>query len=125
MVAMDEAVFRVSIKVQNWGNFVVVYAQVFKRFHKAQRFRPTSQNRRRFLHKKPCKCLYLRVHMLVARKYILLFIAILSFTACGEYGKIYKGKDNQAKYKLALELDSKKDYSRAVPLYEQFRECIS
>jgi len=61
--------------------------------------------------------------MLFIRKSILLAVASLLLVACGDYGKIYKGKDNQAKYKLALELDSKKDYSRAVPLYEQLREA--
>ncbi|MBM3939028.1 MAG: hypothetical protein FJ333_10325, partial [Sphingomonadales bacterium] len=61
--------------------------------------------------------------MLSVPKSILLALAVLTLSACGEYGKIYKGKDNQAKYNLALALDSKKDYSRAVPLYEQLRDA--
>lgn len=61
--------------------------------------------------------------MLSVPKSILIALAVLTLSACGEYGKIYKGKDNQAKYNLASSLDSKKDYSRAVPLYEQLRDA--
>lgn len=61
--------------------------------------------------------------MLSNHKWITLTLAVLTFSACGDYGKIYKGKNNQAKYKLALALDNKKDYSRALPLYEQLREA--
>jgi outer membrane protein assembly factor BamD len=61
--------------------------------------------------------------MLSRIKTILIALVIFASAACGEYGKIYKSKDNQAKYKLANELYNKKDYSRAVPLYEQLRDA--
>ncbi len=48
---------------------------------------------------------------------------LLALASCGEYGKIYKSKDTNAKYKLANELYNKKDFSRAVPLYEQLRDA--
>ena len=50
------------------------------------------------------------------------FLAI-ALAACGEYGKIYKSKDSQAKYKLAMSLYEEKNFSKAVPLFEQLRDA--
>lgn len=50
-------------------------------------------------------------------------LLLLILGACGEYGKIYKSKNTQAKYNLAIDLYEKKDYSRAVPLLEQLRDA--
>ena len=50
------------------------------------------------------------------------FLAI-ALAACGEYGKIYKSKYSQAKYKLAMSLYEEKNFSKAVPLFEQLRDA--
>jgi outer membrane protein assembly factor BamD len=50
-------------------------------------------------------------------------MVILAFASCTNYGKVYKSKDNNAKYQLATELYAKKDYTRAVPLFEQLRDA--
>lgn len=56
-------------------------------------------------------------------KSILVLTLVLAFAGCGDYGRIYKSKDNTAKYKLAQDLFNKKDYTRAVPLFEQLRDA--
>lgn len=60
--------------------------------------------------------------MLSKLKITLGIFLLLAVAGCSDYGKIYKSKDSQAKYKLAIELYNKKDYSRAVPLFEQLRD---
>lgn len=65
---------------------------------------------------------YLQVVMLSKLKITLGIFLLLAVAGCSDYGKIYKSKDSQAKYKLAIELYNKKDYSRSVPLFEQLRD---
>lgn len=50
-----------------------------------------------------------------------LFLVILA--SCSTYGKVYKGKDNALKYKTAMELYDKKDYAKALQLFEQLRDA--
>lgn len=65
------------------------------------------------------KALFLQVQM---RAGLFTFIIALFFASCGDYGKIYKGKNNALKYKTAVELYNKKDYNRALQLLDQLRE---
>ncbi len=55
-----------------------------------------------------------------------LFLTVLVFTSllfsCSDYGKIYKSKNATLKYNKALQLYLKKDFARAVPLFEQLRD---
>lgn len=51
--------------------------------------------------------------------FIFIFVVILS---CGDYNKVFKSKDASLKYKKAMELYSKKDYIRAVGLFDQLRD---
>lgn len=41
---------------------------------------------------------------------------------CGDYGKIFKGKNASIKFAKAEELYNKKDFSRALALYEQLKD---
>jgi|GEM_PF-5271411 len=56
-------------------------------------------------------------------KLILGVFFAIALAACGEYGKIYKSKDSQAKYKLAMSLYEEKNFAKAVPLFEQLRDA--
>lgn len=58
-------------------------------------------------------------------KLILGVFFAIALAACGEYGKIYKSKDSQAKYKLAMSLYEEKNFAKAVPLFEQASGCLS
>lgn len=49
-------------------------------------------------------------------------LLLVVFTACGDYNKVFKSKDAPLKYKRAMELYSKKDYLRAVGLFDQLRD---
>lgn len=65
------------------------------------------------------KVLFLQVQMRLA----LFFIAgALFLPSCGDYSKVFKGKNNSLKYSKAMELYEKKDYAKALPLLEQLRE---
>ena len=54
-------------------------------------------------------------------KYIILALIPVLF-ACSDYNKVLKSKNPQVKYKKAMELYGKKDYLRAVGLYDQLRD---
>lgn len=51
---------------------------------------------------------------------VLLLTSLLA--SCSDYGKIYKSKNPTLKYNKALQLYLKKDFARAVPLFEQLRD---
>lgn len=57
------------------------------------------------------------------RPTLYLAFLLLSLAACGDYGKIVKGKNNSLKYDKAMELYNKKDFTRALTLFEQLREA--
>ena len=63
--------------------------------------------------------LFLRVQM--KRLFIALAAAAL-LASCSDYGKIYKSKNTGLKYEKAVQLYLKKDYGRALPLFDQLRE---
>jgi len=48
---------------------------------------------------------------------LLLVALVFIFAGCGEYNKIVKSKDNEFKYKKALEYYEKRDYNRAATLF--------
>ncbi len=50
---------------------------------------------------------------------LLLFSALFIVTACSDYQKVLKGSDYDAKWKIALERYEKKDYNKALPLFEE------
>lgn len=54
-------------------------------------------------------------------KYWFLIIFVVLFS-CSDYNKVFKSKDAPLKYKRAMELYSKKDYIRAVGLFDQLRD---
>lgn len=71
--------------------------------------------------KKPLFSVYLQGKMQKISKYIILaFIPV--FFACSDYNKVLKSKNPQVKYKKAMELYGKKDYLRAVGLFDQLRD---
>ena len=53
------------------------------------------------------------------KKLILIFTGILLLTACGEYQKVYNGKDIEAKYKMAWKMYEAGKYSKADQLFTQ------
>jgi outer membrane protein assembly factor BamD len=65
------------------------------------------------------KVLFLQVQMRAAQ--FLLIFSVLLFS-CGDYNKIVKSKNNTLKYNKAVELYEKKDYTRAIQLFDQLRE---
>lgn len=64
--------------------------------------------------------LFLRVQM---RSTVFAILSLLLFAGCSDYGKIYKSKNNSLKYEKAVQLYLKKDYARALPLFEQLRDA--
>lgn len=57
------------------------------------------------------------------KRYAFAILAILILAACGDYSKVFKSKDLSLKYKKAIELYNKKDYSRALTLFEQLNDA--
>lgn len=56
-----------------------------------------------------------------------LFIALTAvalLASCSDYGKIYKSKNSGLKYQKAVQLYLKKDYGRALPLFDQLRDMF-
>lgn len=53
---------------------------------------------------------------------VLILPALLLLSACSDYGKIYKSKNANVKYNKAVQLYMKKDFARALPLFEQLRD---
>lgn len=62
---------------------------------------------------------YSRVQM---RRFFTVFMLSFLLVSCSDYGKIFKSKDTNLKYNKALQLYLKKDFARAVPLFEQLRD---
>lgn len=56
------------------------------------------------------------------RRLIHILPVIFLFAACSDYGKIYKSKNATLKYNKAVQLYMKKDFARALPLFEQLRD---
>jgi len=57
----------------------------------------------------------------MARIFLLIFI-VSGIFACSDYGKIFKSKNATLKYNKAVQLYMKKDFARALPLFEQLRD---
>lgn len=53
------------------------------------------------------------------RKIVFLFIAISVLASCSKYQKLLKSTDSDAKYNAAVKYYEKKDYYRALPLFEE------
>lgn len=54
------------------------------------------------------------------KKVFILFMSVaLIFTSCSKYQKILKSTDNEAKFNAAVAYFEKKDYYRALPLFEE------
>lgn len=51
--------------------------------------------------------------------FLLLFSISTFFVGCGDYQKILKSADYEAKWDLAMKLYEKKEYNRALPLFEE------
>ena len=56
--------------------------------------------------------------MLKNRFFLSVILCLLVFTSCSKYSKLLKGTDNEAKYKAALEYYEKKNYDRALQLFD-------
>ena len=56
--------------------------------------------------------------MLKNRFFILVIICLLGFASCSKYKKLLKGTDNEAKYKAALDYYEKRNYDRALQLFD-------
>lgn len=56
--------------------------------------------------------------MLKNRFFLLVIICLLGFTSCSKYKRLLKGTDNEAKYKAALDYYEKKNYDRALQLFD-------
>ena len=56
--------------------------------------------------------------MLKSRFFLLVMICLLGCASCSKYRKLLKSTDNEAKYKAALEFFQKKDYDRALQLFD-------
>jgi outer membrane protein assembly factor BamD len=50
---------------------------------------------------------------------VLLLSGALLFPACSDYQQVLKGSDYEAKWKIAQEKYEKKDYNKALPLFEE------
>lgn len=51
--------------------------------------------------------------------YIALIISVILISACSEYEKVLKSSDFELKYRKAIQYYEKKDYARAITLFEQ------
>ena len=56
--------------------------------------------------------------MLKNRFFLLVTMCLLVCASCSKYSKLLKGTDNEAKYKAALEYYEKKNYDRALQLFD-------
>ena len=56
--------------------------------------------------------------MLKNRFFLSVIMCLLICTSCSKYSKLLKGTDNEAKYKAALEYYEKKNYDRALQLFD-------
>ena len=56
--------------------------------------------------------------MLKNRFFLLVTMCLLICASCSKYSKLLKGTDNEAKYKAALEYYEKKNYDRALQLFD-------
>ena len=56
--------------------------------------------------------------MLKNRVFLTVIICLLGCASCSKYNKLLKGTDNEAKYKAALEYYEKKNYDRALQLFD-------
>jgi outer membrane protein assembly factor BamD len=65
------------------------------------------------------KSVHSRVQM---RRFLMVLLLTSLLVSCSDYGKIYKSKNATLKYNKALQLYLKKDFARAVPLFEQLRD---
>jgi outer membrane protein assembly factor BamD len=55
-------------------------------------------------------------------RFLYIVLALFLLVSCSDYGKIYKSKNATLKYNKAVQLYMKKDYARALPLFEQLRD---
>lgn len=56
--------------------------------------------------------------MLKNRFFLSVILCLLVFTSCSKYRKLLKGTDNEAKYQAAMEYYEKKNYDRALQLFD-------
>lgn len=56
--------------------------------------------------------------MLKNRLFLLVVMCLLGCVSCSKYSKLLKGTDNDAKYKAALDYYEKKNYDRALQLFD-------
>lgn len=56
------------------------------------------------------------------KRFLFALTAVALLSSCSDYGKIYKSKNASLKYNKAVQLYLKKDYARALPLFEQLRD---
>ena len=56
--------------------------------------------------------------MLKNRLLLLMTLCLLACVSCSKYSKLLKGTDNEAKYQAALEYFEKKNYDRALQLFD-------
>ena len=52
-------------------------------------------------------------------KIVLLLVMVGFFLSCSDYNKVLKGDNYERKFQLAEELNTKKEFGKAIPLYEQ------
>jgi len=53
------------------------------------------------------------------KKLVITFLVVIVFSSCGEYHKVLNKGLNADRYKMAVELYEKQDYSKALPLFEK------
>jgi len=53
------------------------------------------------------------------KKIVITLLVVVLFSACGEYQKVLNKGKNAERYKLAVELYEKKEYKKAIPLFEK------
>lgn len=53
---------------------------------------------------------------------LIVILAAVLLHSCSDYGKIFKSKNASLKYNKAVQLYLKKDFARALPLFEQLRD---
>lgn len=63
---------------------------------------------------------------MLKKKYLLLtIICLLVLVSCNNYGKLLKSTDNEAKYKAAMSFFEKRDYNRALQLYDMLQSVYN
>ncbi|MBL7810969.1 MAG: outer membrane protein assembly factor BamD [Bacteroidetes bacterium] len=53
---------------------------------------------------------------------LVLILSVVALASCGDYNKVFKSKNAHLKFEKAVELYQKKDFARALPLFEQLRD---